>query len=55
MAQPGTHDDLASLSNLDEQTLLNELKTRYEKDNIYVSVINQYAIKVDKICTVICG
>ena len=34
----GATDDLASLSNLDEQTLLAELKHRYDNDKIYVSM-----------------
>lgn len=34
----GSVDDLATLAQLDEKILLNELKVRYSKDNIYVSI-----------------
>lgn len=33
----GETDDLATLSRLDEATLLEELRVRYSKDKIYVS------------------
>ena len=33
----GATDDLASLAKLDENILLNELKVRFHKQNIYVS------------------
>jgi myosin heavy subunit len=36
-AAPGETDDLATLAKLDEKILLNELKLRYEKQQIYVS------------------
>ena len=38
MAQPGGTDDLASLSQLDDGILLEELRCRYAKDNIYVGL-----------------
>ena len=34
----GETNDLASLARLDEQILLSELKERYGKHNIYVSI-----------------
>lgn len=34
--QPGETDNLTTLSNLNEETLLHELKVRYNKDVIYV-------------------
>ena len=37
MAGRGETDDLASLAKLDEATLLEELKSRYTRDKIYVS------------------
>ena len=39
--EPGTGmiDDLASLSVLDEKTLLEELRIRYSRDIIYVSTV----------------
>jgi len=36
-ARPGETEDLASLTNLNEAILLDELKARYKKDDIYVS------------------
>jgi len=36
-ARPGETEDLASLANLNEAILLDELKARYKKDDIYVS------------------
>lgn len=33
---PGDTDNLAEMENLDEPTLLNELKVRYNRDTIYV-------------------
>lgn len=35
----GETDDLASLSRLDENILLEELRSRYSKDRIYVSEV----------------
>ena len=35
---PGKVEDLATLAKLDEQVLLNELKIRYNNNEIYVSV-----------------
>ena len=37
MSARGETDDLASLAKLDETTLLEELKSRYTRDKIYVS------------------
>lgn len=37
-AEPGETEDLASLSALDEATLLEELSARYFGDKIYVSI-----------------
>ena len=34
----GEVEDLATLARLDEKVLLNELKVRYNKDRIYVSI-----------------
>ena len=34
---PGKVEDLATLAKLDEQVLLNELKIRYNNNEIYVS------------------
>lgn len=34
----GDTDDLATLSNLEEKSLLEELKARYGKNKIYVSI-----------------
>ena len=34
----GETDDLATLSRLDENILLEELRSRYSKDRIYVSL-----------------
>lgn len=34
--RPGETEDLASLTHLNEAILLDELKARYKKDNIYV-------------------
>lgn len=36
-ARPGETEDLASLTHLNEAILLDELKARYKKDDIYVS------------------
>ena len=36
----GKTDNLAELSKLDEQIILDELRARYENDKIYVSVFN---------------
>lgn len=51
---PGDAADLANLSNLDEQTILNELKARYQTDSIYVSMLSfhithQTKYKLDKL------
>lgn len=35
--KPGSIADLATLANLDGKVLLNELKVRYQENNIYVS------------------
>ena len=35
-AEPGDAADLASLTDLDEATLLEELRVRYSRDKIYV-------------------
>ena len=35
-ARPGETEDLASLTHLNEAILLDELKARYKKDDIYV-------------------
>ena len=35
--KPGSTSDLATLANLDGKVLLNELKVRYQENNIYVS------------------
>ena len=40
--QPGTTADLATLANLDDKVLLNELKIRYRNNNIYVSTFSTY-------------
>lgn len=45
MAGRGETDDLASLAKLDEATLLEELKSRYKRDKIYVSVRQQTSHK----------
>lgn len=37
MAGRGEADDLATLSRLDEATLVEELRMRYDRDRIYVS------------------
>ena len=39
-ARPGETEDLASLTHLNEAILLDELKARYKKDDIYVSIDN---------------
>ena len=41
----GKTDDLATLSKLDEEVLMNELKIRYREDKIYVSFL--FVLKVD--------
>lgn len=38
----GETDDLASLSRLDENILLEELRSRYSKDRIYVSQVGTH-------------
>ena len=38
MPSRGETDDLATLSRLDEATLLEELRFRYSRDKIYVSL-----------------
>lgn len=37
-ARPGETEDLATLTHLNEVILLDELKARYKKDDIYVRI-----------------
>ena len=37
--RPGETNDLASLTHLNEAILLDELKARYKKDDIYVRIV----------------
>jgi len=38
-ARPGETEDLACLTHLNEAILLDELKSRYKKDDIYVRIV----------------
>ena len=40
--QKGTTDDLATLSELDETSLIEELHHRYKRNVIYVSICNHH-------------
>ena len=44
MPEVGETDDLATLSILDEATLLDELQQRYTQDRVYVSQKNNFLL-----------
>lgn len=50
MAERGKIDDLATLDKLDEAILLEELKSRYTKDKIYVSFGTMSIISYCELC-----
>ena len=50
----GCVDDLATLSELNEEIILQELQARYEKDVIYVSEISSWWTKNEQILIQIC-
>ena len=52
--RPGETEDLASLTHLNEAILLDELKARYKKDDIYVRIEQScfvYVVKASIIYT----
>ena len=54
--EPGTGmiDDLASLSVLDEKTLLEELRIRYSRDIIYVSTLmEELGMKYNRVIVIV--
>ena len=53
MSTRGETDDLASLAKLDEATLLEELKSRYTRDQIYVSGTGQLNTQIHPLSAVI--
>lgn len=46
----GETDDLASLSRLDENILLEELRSRYSQDRIYVSQVGTHTPPAAILC-----
>ena len=52
MSTRGETDDLASLAKLDEATLLEELKSRYTRDQIYVSGTGQLNTQIHPLSAV---
>ena len=53
MSARGETDDLASLAKLDETTLLEELKSRYTRDQIYVSDTGKLNTQIHQLSAVI--
>ena len=53
-AVPGATDNLASLAYLNEDVLLNELKARYRKDEIYVRSLQKLAASYTSIILQAC-
>ena len=53
MSARGETDDLASLAKLDETTLLEELKSRYTRDQIYVSDTGKLNTQIHPLSAVI--